>query len=185
MDMRAWGIFLAGALIIAAPAWAQDRAVPQRPPVLQSLYDCRAITDPAERLACFERQTTALETAETERDIRIVSREEVRRAQRGLFGLSLPNLGNLFGGDDDDDDENTAREADVIQEIEAVIREVGRDASGRIVLVLDNGQRWIQTDTVGGRQPRAGQNVRIRRASLGSFMASVEGRAGFRVRRDR
>jgi hypothetical protein len=184
--MRTLSILIAGVLAVTAPAAAQDRQGVQRPTVLQSLYDCRTITDSAQRLACFEERTAALEAAETARDLRIVSREEVRRAQRGLFGLSLPNLGSLFGGGDDEDDEDgNAREPDIIQEITAVIREVGRDASGKLVLVLDNGQRWIQTDTVGGRSPRAGQNIRIRRAALGSFMASIEDRPGFRVRRDR
>jgi hypothetical protein len=183
--MRYGALILGMAVILTAPAIAQDSRAPQRPAVLQSLYECRAITDPAQRLACFEQRTTALEQAENARDVRIVSREEVRRAQRGLFGLSLPNLGNLFGGGDEDDDREGAAEPEVIQEIEALVREVGRDVSGRLVLVLDNGQRWVQTDTVGGRSPRAGQNVRIRRASLGSFIASVEGRPGFRVRRER
>jgi hypothetical protein len=181
--MRAMSILMVGTLLLAAPAAAQDRDGTARPAVLQSLYDCRSIADPADRLACFERQTAALEAAETSRDVRIVSRNELRRAQRGLFGLSLPNLGDLFGGRDDDEDR--APDPDVIQEITAAITEVGRDSSGKLVLVLDNGQRWIQTDTGGGRSPRTGQNVTIRRASLGGFMASVEGRAGFRVRRDR
>jgi hypothetical protein len=187
--MRVLSICLGGLILAAAPVAAQERDGSARPAVLQALYDCRTITDPAQRLACFEAQTAALEAAETSRDVRIVSREELRRAQRGLFGLSLPNLGNLFGGgnrdEDGEDGEDGGRDPDVVQEITAAIREIGRDASGRLVLVLDNGQRWIQTDTVGGRSPRAGQNVRIRRAALGSFIASVEERPGFRVRRDR
>lgn len=171
------------ALATALPATAQDRdGGRQRAPVVQQLLDCRAVTDPAERLACFDRQVAAFAAAEQGRDIMIADRAQVRETRRGLFGLSLGDL-NIFGGGGDDDEQEAER--DIVQQIEGTLREVGRDTSGRLVIVLDNGQRWIQTDTVGGRQPRAGQAVVIRRASLGSFMASVEGRPGFRVRRDR
>lgn len=185
--VRAAMIWASGAvaMLLAAPVSAQEAAAePTRAGVIQALYDCRAIADPAQRLACFDRQVTALETAETARDVRIVDREQVRRARRGLFGLTLPSLGDIFGGGDDDE-VAAARDPDVIEEIESVIREIGRDSAGKLVLILENGQRWTQTDVSGGRSPRAGQSVRIRRGALGSFLATVDGRAGFRVRRDR
>ncbi len=174
----------AAAMLLTVPASAQEPAAePGRAGVIQALYDCRAITDAAQRLACFDRQVTALQTAETARDVRIVDREQVRRARRGLFGLTLPSLGDIFGGGDDE--VAAARDPDVIEEIESVIREIGRDSAGKLVLILENGQRWTQTEVNAGRSPRAGQSVRIRRGALGSFLATVDGRAGFRVRRDR
>ena len=185
--MKSFGIALAStALLFAVPAAAQEapREGRARAPQLQAVYDCRAITDAAQRLACFDRQVAALETAETARDVAVIDREEVRRTRRGLFGFSLGNLGSIFGGGDDNDNDERAV-ADRVEQIEAVISTVGRDRSGNMILVLDNDQRWVQTDASGGRSPRAGQNVVIRRASLGGFIASVEGRAGFRVRRER
>ncbi len=185
--MTKLGITIAGpVLLLATAAGAQEQNREERPRAaqLQAVYDCRAITDPAERLACFDRQIAALEAAEAARDVAIIDREEVRRTRRGLFGFSLGNLGSIFGSGDDEDDDERAR-ADRVEQIEAVIREVGRNRSGQLVLALDNDQQWVQTDTAGGRSPRAGQNVVIRRASLGGFIASVEGRAGFRVRRER
>lgn len=178
--------FVASALLMAGGAHAQETERNARPraPQLQAVYDCRTLTDPAARLACFDRQIAALEAAEAARDLTVIDREEVRRTRRGLFGFSLGNLGSIFGGGDDDDDDARAAE-DRVEQIEAVVREVGRDRSGKLVLVLDNGQRWVQTDSGGGRQPRAGNRVVISRASLGGFIASVEGRAGFRVRRER
>ncbi|MFM6853542.1 MAG: hypothetical protein ACKOUM_05615 [Sphingopyxis sp.] len=43
----------------------------------------------------------------------------------------------------------------------------------------------MHNDSTGGRSPHVGDAIIIRRATLGSFMASVAGRPGIRVRRDR
>lgn len=177
---------LAFSAAAAGSAAAQSReattAEPPRIEVLQQLYNCRAITDPAERLACYDRQVGVLESAVTAQDIRVVDREQVRQTRRGLFGLSLPNLGNIFGSGDG----NTAEDSDAVNELAATLRAVGRNSSGRWIYTLDNDQVWIQTDSSApGRGPRPGQNVVIRRAALGSFMISVEGRPGVRVRRER
>jgi hypothetical protein len=170
--------------LIAAPVAAQDAPPAPRPAVVQQLYDCRAIPVPADRLACFDRQVAALEVAENARDIRYADRAAVREARRGLFGLSLRNL-NIFGGGDEDDEAARAADPDVVDEIDAVLTGAQRNGLGLLVLTLDNGQRWVQTTPGGsGRTPRAGQPVHIRRASLGSFMASVDGRPGVRVRRE-
>jgi hypothetical protein len=175
-------IALFAILAIAPAAHAQNGDAPPRVTVIQQLFDCRTITDPTARLACFDRQVAAIEAAETARDIRIVDREELRETRRGLFGFSLGRL-NIFGDGEDGADERSNPEA--VQEIETTIRQFTRNDIGKLVFVLENGQRWVQTDTnTGGRSPRVGQTIRIRRAALGSFMASVEGRPGIRVRRE-
>lgn len=182
MRMTNWSI---AALLFAAPmaAHAQD-AEPPRVQVLQQLYDCRAIADTAERLACYDARVTALQTAETARDIRVVDREQVREAQRGLFGISLAGIGRIFGGGDGDGDEDSADDNEVIQQIEAILSAVANNGLGKWVYTLDNGQVWIQTDgTISGRSPRSGQHVVIRRGLLGSFTLTVEDRPGTRVRR--
>ena len=172
------------ALLFAVSAGAQDAPPAPRPAVVQQLYDCRAITVPADRLACFDRQVAALEVAENARDIRYADRAAVREARRGLFGFSLRNL-NIFGGGDEEDEAARAADPDVVEEIDAVLSGAQRNSLGMLVLTLDNGQRWVQTTPGGsGRTPHAGQPVHIRRAALGSFMASVDGRPGVRVRRE-
>ncbi|MEQ1724915.1 MAG: hypothetical protein ABL882_03195 [Sphingopyxis sp.] len=176
-------IFLGAAVLsfIPASAFAQDAEAP-RAAVLQQLYDCRAITDTAERLACYDARVTALQTAETARDIRVVDREQVREAQRGLFGISLAGIDRIFGGGDGDED--SADDNEVVQQIEATLSAVANNGLGKWVYTLDNGQVWIQTDgTTSGRSPRVGQHVVIRRGLLGSFTLTVEDRPGTRVRR--
>ena len=182
-------ILASGLLALGSmPAQAQSGGAaapttPARPAAVQRVHECRAIADAAQRLACFDRQVAALETAETAREIRYVDREQVRRTRRGLFGLSLPSLGDLFGGSDDDD--VRAGEEEGITQITAKITSLGNDNTGRRLYVLDNGQQWVQVDNAGGRSPREGQSIVIRRASLGGFIANVEGRTGVRVIRTR
>lgn len=171
------------ALLLAVPAHADDDE-DQRPTaaVVQQLYDCRAITDPTERLACYDRQVAALAAAEGARDVRIVDRAQVREARRGLFGFSL-NLGNIFGGDDDAEEETA--DADAITSLDAVIAGLSTDSTGRRLFILDNDQQWVQTEGGRGRSPRVGMPITIRRAALGSYTATVDGRPAVRVMRVR
>lgn len=167
--------------LCASPALADEP--PPRVAVIQQLLDCRSVADSAARLTCFDAQVAALATAEAAQDIRIIDREQVREARRGLFGFSLGNL-NLFGRGENEEAEMASQ--DIVQEIVGTLAAVGRNASGGLIYVLDNGQRWSQNDSASpGRTPHVGQAITIRRASLGSFMASVEGRPGIRVRRER
>ncbi len=168
-------------------AQAQDDGERRPVPLVEQLYECRAITDPAARLACFDRQVAALAAAEESRAVRIIDREAVREARRGLFGFSLGNIGNLFGsGSEDDEEEEERADNDVVTQIESTLASVTRGENGRLILVLENGQRWIQTDPGrSGRTPRVGETVSIRRAALGSFIANIADRPGIRVMRQR
>lgn len=177
--MRATMTIAIAGLLLASPALAQDNDdAPTRVPLIQQLYDCRAIADPAARLACFDRQVAAMETAETARDIRIVDREQVRETRRGLFGFSLGNI-NIFG-DDNDEDEAAAEQ---VTSIESTITGISMNGDGKYVFRLANEQRWYQTDPPRGRSPQVGMTISIRRASLGGFLANINDRPAVRVMR--
>ena len=178
--MAARRMMIASALLLmATPALAQDDDdAPARVPLIQQLYDCRAIADPTARLACFDRQVAAMETAETARDIRIVDREQVRETRRGLFGFSLGNI-NIFG-DDDDEDEVAAEQ---VTQIDSTITGISMNGDGKYVFRLANDQRWYQTDPPRGRSPQVGMTITIRRASLGGYLANINERPAVRVMR--
>jgi hypothetical protein len=171
-------LLLAGLPLIAIqPAFAKDkeeetkRAVP-----VQQLYDCRAIADADQRLACFDRTVAALEVAEAKREVTIADKETVKKTRRGLFGFSLPRIG-LFGGDDD---------AEEIKEIEAVVKSASIDRSGKYRIVMEDGAVWQQIDTTRlPREPKPGQKVKIRVAAMGSYFANVDGQRAIRMKRDR
>jgi hypothetical protein len=164
---------LAIAALAAGPLAAKDKpAAP--PPLYQAVVDCRAIADSAERLACFDRTVGAMAQASEAKDLVVVDRETMRETRKGLFGFSLPKL-KLFGGGNED-------EKDIVREIESTITGIRTAKDGFPVYTIADGARWKQTD---GRNlfPKVGQKIKIKAASLGSYMASIDGRAGVRVMR--
>ncbi|WP_017664255.1 hypothetical protein [Porphyrobacter sp. AAP82] len=173
---KAAAVLAAVATVTAAvPAAAQKKEAPPLPEVFAKVLDCRAIADPAQRLACFDAAVPALAEAQESKELRVVSREDVNRTRRGLFGF----VGSGFGIFGDDEDE---AEKEEIKEITAVIKAVSGSA-GTYVFTLDDGSVWAQSDETYLKKPQAGKSITIRRAALGSFMASVEGGLGFRIRR--
>lgn len=173
--MRSFGIGLLMALAAATPALAKDKGEKiAPPPVYQAVVDCREIADPAQRLACFDRTVGVMASATAEKDLVVLDRATMRETRKGLFGFSLPKL-KLFGGGDED-----AR--DEIQEIESVIAGLRSASDGYPIFVLEDGGNWKQTE---GRNvfPKVGDPIKIKRASLGSYMANVKNKAGVRVMR--
>jgi len=160
------------ALVVAPPAFAQGKEV-QRPEPFKKLIDCRAITQPAERLACFDREIASVMAAEARNEIVVFDREQVRKTQRSLFGLSIPNF-KIFGDDSPDSE----------KEIESTIKRVWTHTNGKWGFELADGARWVQIDS---RElvfdPEPGQPIRIRRAALGSYLANVDKQVAIRVGR--
>ena len=168
------------ACVVAVPVTAKDKEAPVRPSQIQELYACRDIADAGARLACFDREVGELSSADAAREITFADRATMKKARRGLFGFSLPNLGGLFGGDEDSDRE------DRITAIDTTIESVSMDKSGKYRLTVEGGAVWVQIDSVGSvREPRAGQKINIKAAAMGSYFAKIEGQRPFRMRRER
>ena len=170
-------IIVGGLLVTTVPAAAQE-AKNQTPETYNALVRCRTIADGAERLACFDRAAEAMQTATEKRDLVIVDRQQVRKTRRTLFGLALPDF-DIFGGDDE------AKEEDEVKTIETTVTNAFMDQNGKWAMRIKEGATWRQTDgTTLGRRPRAGSKIVINRASLGSYMAKIDGQPAIRVRRD-
>jgi hypothetical protein len=161
-------------LLTASSAFAQN-AERERPRALQRLVDCRALPAAEERLACLEREVEAIDAAEASKELVILDRPQIRKTQRSLFGLALPDLG-IFGDDQDKEGEQA--------KLETTIVSATQNAQSKWVLRLADGARWVQTD---GRQlsrdPKAGDPIVIKRAFLGSYLANIRGQTAIRVKR--
>ncbi len=71
-----------------------------------------------------------------------------------------------------------------VKELTSRVVEVGQRAADRVVLTLENGQRWQTNEAADARYFRPGDLVTIEPAALGSFRARKEGRnRAFPVRR--
>jgi len=162
-------------LSAALPAHAQDRVAPAaRPELLNRLIDCRAVADAAQRLACYDSATSALDAAERQGDVVVVDRAQVGEARRQLFGFQLPTI-SLF---------ERGAAVEEVNAIETTLTQASRSAEGRWVFTLADGSIWRQIDSERvGFQNRPGETVRVRRASLGSYLMVVGNSRAVRVRR--
>ena len=169
-------LLVISAIVLPMPLAAQDRASDKlkTPEVVEELFNCRAIANPDERLACFDREVERVFAANETRDLVITDQSEITEAKRGLFGLKLPNLRIFSSGNGSDD----------VDQLTATLARVSRMDNGRYLFVLEDGARWMQTGDVNGAQRyKEGDEVLIKKASLGSFRASVGGRNAGKVRR--
>ena len=144
------------------------------PPLVSGVLACRAIGNAEERLACFDRSSAALGDAVAKRDLVVFDRESVSKTKRGLFGFGIPNLG-IFGDDNDEVE---------IKQIDGVIAGLAHNADGGYIFRLADGGRWTQMDgKIIALEPRVGDKVVVKKAALGSYIISVTGQPGVKVKR--
>ena len=158
-------------LVAAAPASAQNMPKTATPKIFENVVQCRAIQDSAERLACYDRGVAALDTAQKSNELYVADKTAMKEARRGLFGFSLPSL-KIFGDEDLGD----------LDELETTIAGVSSGQRG-YVFTLPDGARWAQTDKRYMDRPKVGAKIKIEKAVLGSYMASINGKSGVRVER--
>jgi hypothetical protein len=160
--------------MIAGPtAAAPPPAAGTRAQALQSLTDCRKLTDNAARLACYDTAAAGLEQAEAKGDIVVVDREQAHNVRRQAFGFALPSL-TIF---------DRGEKPEAIDAVTLPVKSAARGADGKWVIRFD-GQAWRQIDTGDfSREPKAGMAATIRSAMFGSFIMSIGGHAGVRVKR--
>jgi len=165
-----------GALSLACDTLAQV-PTPERSSLLTALSDCRAIADNAARLGCFDRTADALDTAERHGEVVVVERQQIRDARRQLFGFNAPALPALFGRGG-----NEAGEPEV-DDVETTLLGAGQDREGKWTFRLADGSEWRQIDSARVRfENRAGTEIRVRRASLGSYLLTAGASRAVRVK---
>lgn len=158
---------------VPAAAAAQQAA---RPELLDRVTACRALADSAARLSCYDAAVAALDAAEREGEVVVVDRAQVRESRRALFGFDLPSLPALG---------RVERAEDAISSVETTLSRATRGGDGKWVFHLADGSTWRQSDSESVFFPnREGTQVRVRRASMGSFMMTLAGSRAVRVRRD-
>jgi len=168
---------ISGFSALVAASVMSGQAVPpqERPESLARLMACRSIADDSARLACFDASAGALDTAERSGEVVMIDRAGVAETRRQLFGFEMPSLPRLFGPD------SAAAELD---SIETTLRSASLVGEGRWIFRLEDGGVWRQIDSERVRfENRPGEAVRVRKASLGSFLLTVGGSRAVRVRR--
>ena len=170
--------FIIGAVLLmagAGAALAQGVLKPEgRAEVLQKLTDCRKIAEPDKRLACYDQAAATLDQAEAKGDIVVVDRNQARQVRRQAFGFHLPSISLFERGE-------KPEEVDTITSTVASARQNG---AGKWVIQLEGGAVWVQIDADElFTDPKPGMPVRIKRASMGSYLMIIGNNRGMRVHR--
>ena len=150
--------------LLAGPALAKDP--PKQSPLVSALEGCRAMTDPTQRLACYDKEAGALLTAAQTGDVAVVDKAEVRKARKSLFGFSMPNL-PFFSGDDSADEVSDTLES-------TVVRAQGIGYGKFRITIAEGNAVWETTEAYATmRDPTAGDKISIKRGPLGSYMLRI------------
>lgn len=174
--MKAWQLAGASLLLLGGAASARDKDKPlPRAQVFQKVLDCRAISDSAQRLQCYDSEVARLDEAAAKQQVVVVDQAEVKKTRKGLFGFNLGDL-NIFGGGDENDEG--------VNEITSKVESARQDGSGKWTIIIEGGARWVQIDTSRLRTPKPGQEIKIRRAAMGSYFANVNGQTAIRMKRE-
>ena len=153
------------------------------------LAECRSIAADSARLACYDalvdRPANAGETAPGQP---LAAPAAVAATAAAPVAAPLPSPEELFGRDVVQSDAMVRQASGAGQplaEITATVTELLLPPYGKLVLALDNGQVWSQVDS-SRLDLRTGDEVRIRRASLGSYLLATTGsKKTIRVRRSK
>jgi hypothetical protein len=161
------------ALTLTSSANARGPVATGTPATMQRLLGCRTIQDNAQRLACFDRETAAVDQAIAKKDIVLIDKVRATAAKRSLFGFSVPDFGGLFGGKEDE-----------VKEITSTVTAFTHGLYTGWIIRLADGSEWAQTDDAQlGLPPQKGQKVVVHRGSFGAFFLRLNGQPGYKVKR--
>lgn len=156
------------ALFVTGPVLAQQSGTPA---TYQSVLDCRAIADAGARLSCFDTTVAGFAAATASNDVIVVAKEEVDRRERERFGSPvLPALAGSSG--------------EALDDLDTTVAAIRYTPFGKLVIGLPDGATWEQIDSRDlAREPRVGTPVKLRKATLGSYLVNVDGQTAIRMRR--
>lgn len=169
-----FALFSLGISLAAGGIHAREQ---EPPATFKAVVACLTIGDAGFRLNCFDQSVTAVEKAREAGDLIVIDRQQVDKAERGIFGLSLPSVSAIFRGGGDN-----PRGAE-IKQIESTVVKANEAGYGKWVFTLDEGSSWATTEAIVGRAPKVGMPIVVKRASLGGYLLLAEGSRSVRVRR--
>lgn len=149
-------VLLSGASVRAAAA----AVVPP------ALLACAGVKKNSERLACYDQAIEWLSSDSGAAGAPARSAEAMFGASSGPGHASAPTI-----------------EREELTSVSARVKALGHDASGALVIDLDNGQQWRQTSGPSSPLLEVGHEVTITRAALNSFRMSTPSGRALKVKR--
>jgi hypothetical protein len=131
---------------------------------------CAGKVDDAERLACYDAAVKALGAeARAASEARETEARAAKAAAAAAAAAAATRAAAAAEAERKDSFGKPAAASGTVSELTAAISEVLKDATGKAVFVLDNGQIWRQADGFKLPNAKIGSSVTIKRGSLGSF----------------
>jgi hypothetical protein len=176
--MNRWqlGSWLLAGLCVCGSAGAAEK-------LPAGMRACMAESDATRRLACFDRESARLtqESAPVARNpdppAAAVPAAATVAKSAPTPAAAAPSAEDKFGYRGSiaraELDKKEAEEKQ-FEQLTAKVSEVARQPHGELILTLDNGQVWQQKPGDHAMKIKVGDEVTIRRASLGSFLLTSE-----------
>lgn len=162
--MNAGTAIIAWASLGVAAAAAGMPAPTERAPALDRLFGCRSVAKAEDRLACFDRETAALDHAIERHDVAVLDVDQVQRNRRAMFGLSDPD-GRMVA-------RNIKPVSVPFKAIDSSIQSVSPSGYGHYTLVTKDGSVWRNVDLFDS-SPSAGAPVHIEKTPLGAYLLKM------------
>ncbi len=161
------------AIIVLSLLMVGNAKAQSDPTAFERLSECQGLSADEQRLACYDERMAALRAAAKSGEVVIMERAQVDAAKRAVFGLSTPNFPAMFGGD-------------AIESLETTLERATVTANGAWIFHLADGSTWRQIDNTRVANPRTrqGEEVRVRKAALGSYFLNLGSNRAVRVRRE-
>ena len=140
-------------VVVATNAIAADVVPP-------ALLSCASVKKNAERLACYDQIIERLSSDSG-------APAALEQSAEAMFGAHAAS----------------AVEREELTSLSARVKALRHDASGALLIDLDNGQLWRQTGGSGAPLLEAGHEVTITRAALNSFRMSTPSGRALKVKR--
>lgn len=163
----------AAAIALSAPGFAKPASGGAA--VVKDLKACRQISDENERLRCYDSAVDALDKAEQSGEVVVLDKEQVKEARKDAFGFTMPSFKMFDRGE----------KPEAIDEVTVVVDHAFKTRDGKWMIKTENGQTWRQIDDYDlFKAPKKGSTMKIKRASLGSYVANIDGQKSIRVKRE-
>ena len=149
------------AMSLLTTGWGQE----------SNLALCRTIADPLERVACYD---AALDAASQES-------VEITKSQESVEPTASPTAESQFGRSDQSIKDTL--EIEDVSEIAYPVIEIRQSPLGRLIIELENGQIWMQTDAT-RLNLKPGDIVSVRAGLGGSYyLQKTSGSRSVKVKR--
>lgn len=190
---------------ITSPALGQ---ISSQPDELESLYKCKSIIVPSERLECYDNAVGRFEVAQKKGDVVTISKSEVKKVEQEAFGFNIPSLlkfGKILGLSKSDKQEErsqsqhaaisepknkektdttqrvTYTDDNKISSVAMEIEKITKFDSIKKRFYFKNGQVWEQTTGSNINIPKSPWTAEISKGGLGGYKLKLNGK-GWKVK---